>query len=342
MIAKKGLSPLEIMKDEREYESLIASKDMLGRFDFTNALKQLCEEISRTRNHYVICYLANIINGQHCELDASDDLPFREMINQIPECNKEIDVVLATLGGEAAQVNRFVSVLRPRFDKVNFILLDKVMSAGTIFIMSGDEIIMSKQSCFGPIDPQIPNGRGSYIPAQSILVTIQGIQKRGEKMIEEGRNPLWTDIQILRNIDPRDIGFANMASGYVMDMVENFLLKYKFKNWGRNKTTGQPVTEEEKKKAAKEIAIRLCNHGKWKSHGYIINRDVARNDLGLEIRNSEDIEGLDRSLRCLWAFLQITFESNEIRKIFISRDYSLFRLTPQMMTKIRKDGKINR
>ena len=35
------------------------------------------------------------------------------------------------------------------------------MSAGTIFIMAGDEIIMSNQSQIGPVDPQVRTKSGN-------------------------------------------------------------------------------------------------------------------------------------------------------------------------------------
>lgn len=103
------------------------------------------------------------------------------------------------------------------------------MSAGTIFIMSGDEIVMSKHSRFGPIDPQIPNRDGRFVPAQSILLALNDIRIRGEERLKKGLNPLWTDVQLLRNIDHRDIGVAQSASRYSIDMVSEFLIKYKFK-----------------------------------------------------------------------------------------------------------------
>ena len=125
----------------------------------------------------------SLIKYQYINVDI-----INEMVNSIPYNIKEIDVILVTPGGSADQVNNFVNALRPRFEKVNFIVLNMAMSAGTIFIMSGDEIIMSKQSKFGPIDPQIRNREGRFVPAQSILVTLEDIRKRGEERIKDNKN----------------------------------------------------------------------------------------------------------------------------------------------------------
>jgi len=51
------------------------------------------------------------------------------------------------------------------------------MSAGTIFAMSGDEIVMTNSSYIGPVDPQVPNKDGVYVPAQAILTLINKFQQ---------------------------------------------------------------------------------------------------------------------------------------------------------------------
>ena len=76
------------------------------------------------------------------------------MISTVPAATTELDIVLVTPGGLANQVSKFVNKLRPRFDNVSFIIPNMCMSAGTIFAMSGDEIIMNPSSHIGPIDPQ--------------------------------------------------------------------------------------------------------------------------------------------------------------------------------------------
>ena len=255
----------------------------------------------------------------------SDDLPFNEMVNSVPTHIKEVDVVLVTPGGLANQVNNFVTALRPRFEKVNFILLNMAMSAGAIFIMSGDEIIMSNQSKFGPIDPQIPNREGRFVPAQSILLALDDIQKRGEEKIKQHMQPDWTDVQLLRNIDLRDIGMAQSASKYSTDMVKDYLINYKFKTWMIHSSSGIDVTEEDKKKRADEIASLLCKHSEWKSHGHAINRDVAWNKCRLKITHSESIDGLDRAMRRMWALFYWLFENTPMAKIFLSQHYCIIR-----------------
>jgi hypothetical protein len=62
-----------------------------------------------------------------------------------------------------------VNVIRHFYDEVVFIVPDVALSAGTVFVMSGDEILMDYYSCLGPIDPQVERD-GKLVPALSYLV----------------------------------------------------------------------------------------------------------------------------------------------------------------------------
>lgn len=323
-------SPLEVMKDGQEFECLVSHQ--FANLNIVGELRRSIAEVEETRGKYALCYVANVVRGGiNNAIDNSDDLPFNEMVNSVPTDVKEIDVILVTPGGLANQVNNFVNALRPRFEKVNFILLNMAMSAGTIFIMSGDEIIMSKQSKFGPIDPQIPNREGVFVPAQSILLALDDIKKRGEEKIKQHAQPDWTDVQLLRNIDLRDIGMAQSASKYSTDMVKDFLINYKFKTWIKHSSTGAEVTIMDKKERADEIASLLCDHSEWKSHGHAINRDVAWNKCKLKISHSESINGLDKAMRRMWALFYWLFENTPMVKVFLSRDYCIIRSAAMQM-----------
>lgn len=317
-------SLLDVMQDGREFESLLGYQ--YNNLDLVREIRRSISEIYAVRNNPIVCYVANVVKGNiNNSIDGTDDLPFNEMISSVSADAKEIDIVLVTPGGSANQVNSFVNVLRPRFEKVNFIVLNMAMSAGTILIMSGDEIIMSAQSKFGPIDPQIQNKEGRFIPAQSILVALEGIRIRGEEKLKHNQQPDWTDIQLLRNMDARDIGLAQSASKYSIDMVKDFLVKFKFKAWNTHSSTNTPVTDDEKIKRANEIANLLCSHSNWKSHGHAINRDVAWSICKLKITHSESIAGLDKAMRRMWAMFYWIFENTGVVKMFVSNNYCVIR-----------------
>jgi hypothetical protein len=53
------------------------------------------------------------------------------------------------------------------------------MSAGTILVMSGDEILMDYHSCLGPIDPQVERD-GRLIPALSYLSQYEDLIEKSQ------------------------------------------------------------------------------------------------------------------------------------------------------------------
>lgn len=316
---------LDKMVDGREFESLL--KFQYNNLNVVGELQKSIQEIKAIRNRPVVCYVSNVVKPttSSISIDDSDDLPFNEMIASLPPDAKEIDIVLVTPGGFAHQVAKFVNKLRPRFDSVGFILLSKSMSAGTIFITSGDEIVMTNQSQIGPVDPQVRTKSGEFVPAQSILTLIDEIKIRGEELIKKGQKPAWTDLQILNSIDPKEIGNAMNASNYSIQLVEEYLYNFKFKNWHIHSDGSTTVSDDERKARANEIAKMLCDHGKWKNHGHAITREAAWDVCKLKITHSEDVVGLDRAMRRMWALYYWIFENLPLAKIFISENYCIMR-----------------
>lgn len=320
------ISLLDNMVDGKEFESLSKLKGLT--LNLKSEIERALKDISTLRGgRPIVAYMANVVNPNIKaikSIEYGDDLPFSELINTVPADKKEVDVILVTPGGSGTQVAKFVDKLRPRFDEVSFIIPNIAMSAGTIFAMSGDEIIMTNSSYIGPIDPQVPNKDGMYVPAQSILTLIEEIKTKGEASLRSGRQPDWTDLQILRQIDPKEIGSAMNASDYSVELVTNYLNSYKFKTWQKH-SNGAVVTEEERLAKAKEIAENLCRHSLWKSHGRGITRESAWDVCKLKITHSESIDGLDRAIKRFWALTYWIFENTPIYKTFVSENYHLLR-----------------
>ncbi len=335
-------SLLDEMKDGHEYESIIDKN--VKNLDFLKECRRVLSEISEIRGRPIFCYLANVVNSKiktSIMIDTTDDLPFSEMVDRIDTDCKSVDIILVTPGGYAEQVAKFVNKLRPRFDNVGFILPYMAMSAGTIFCLSGDEIIMDSRAYIGPIDPQVQSKDGRYVPAQAITTLVNDIQKRGKELLDKGQQPNWTDIQLLNRIDAKELGNAISASNYSIELVTNYLANYKFKNWTHHRsTTGLPVSEEDKNNRAKEIAAQLCDHSLWKTHSRGITREMAHSECRLEILHPEDITNLHRAIRRFWALMYWAFEKTNVYKAFISDNYGLFR-TETVLNIINGGGAVN-
>ncbi|WJS96071.1 hypothetical protein NYQ10_06345 [Flavobacterium johnsoniae] len=314
---------LSKMEDGREFESL--TKYQFASLNLKAEIQAGIKEIEDIRQRPAVCFMANTISvAGNTMIEDSDDLPFEEMISSIDSGINAIDIILETPGGLSTTVAKFVDKLRARFDHIGFIILNKAMSAGTMFVMSGDEIVMTGSSQIGPIDPQVRRMNGTFLPAQSILYLIEEVKKRGNDNIAKGKPIDWTDQFLINGIDRIEAGNAMIMSSKSIDMVENYLDKYKFKEWTTHKD-GSPVTVVEKKERANEIAKLLCNHEKWKDHGYAIDRITAWEVCQLKITHSENISGMDRAMKRMWALMYYLFLNTQIQKVYVSSNYGIIR-----------------
>lgn len=203
---------------------------------------------------------------------------FIEGVRAASERKEEtLSIVLRTGGGSAETADRFVTVIRKHYRFVNFVVPDYAMSAGTIFCMSGDRIFMDYASSLGPIDPQVmaPDNSG-WIPALGYLDKVDEITNKVEL------SP--ADVVFLRSLDLAKLALYEQARDLSIDLLKDWLVRYKFKDWNEHRTTnpGHPVTLEEKQARAAEIAASLANHRKWFSHGRALNLDKLK-ELRIEI-----------------------------------------------------------
>ena len=199
-------------------------------------------------------------------------------------------IILTTLGGSAEIVERYVNILRYHYKEVNFIVPDYAYSAGTIFCMSGDSILMDYISVLGPIDPQVPNKDNKYVAALGYLDKIN-------EFIAKAANNTLTKAELiwLKDLDLGEIRSFEQARDLTTDLLQKWLVKHKFKNWTHH-SNNTCVTEEEKRQRAIEIAQELSDNNKWKSHGKGIS--IAElSDLKLKIEDyskEDDLRALIR------------------------------------------------
>lgn len=187
-------------------------------------------------------------------------------------------VMITTNGGDALTVERIVNIFREHYSEVNFIVPDYAYSAGTILCMSGDNIYMDYYSALGPIDPQIQNKEQKWVPALGYLDKIQELlDKAAEGNISEA------EFLILKDFDLAEIRAYEQAKELTIDLLQDWLVKYKFKNWHTHKN-GKQVLQEEKIACAQKIAEELNNYRRWKSHGRPLNIN-ALVGIGLKIED---------------------------------------------------------
>lgn len=290
---------------------------------------ELMKQIRARRGRPMITYATNANISQpriNAYMHPEDIVPLSEVIDAIE--GDAVDFLLETPGGLAEVAAQIVSLLRPRFREVAFIVPNMAMSAGTILVMSGDEILLDHRSALGPIDPQFPSGDGRPQAAQAMLA---GIERIKEEAAKTGTlNPAY--VPVLRNVDPGRLQSAVNASELSMTLVREWLASYKFRQWQTHSSSGQPVTDEERKARAREIAAQLCDHQKWLSHGRPI-KIADCEGMRLKITDYGKDPELQNLIWSLWVNLHHIMTAANIYKVYESEQLDFVKIAvPQPVT----------
>ncbi|HLW82723.1 MAG TPA: hypothetical protein VKS20_11870 [Candidatus Acidoferrales bacterium] len=193
----------------------------------------------------------------------------------------KIVIILTTTGGYLETVQRMVDTVRRFYQVVDFVVPNYAYSAGTVFAMSGDDIYMDYYSRLGPIDPQIESQQGRQVSALGQL-------EKYNALIDKAQNGTITtaEVQLLIDgFDQAELYNIEQARDLSIDLIRQWLVKFKFKNWKETETRKLTVTDAMKDKRASDIATELNNTKKWHSHGYGISMEVLQHDLNLLIND---------------------------------------------------------
>jgi hypothetical protein len=185
---------------------------------------------------------------------------------------RRVAVIVDTPGGSAEVVERMVDTIRTFYDDVAFVVPDRAMSAGTIFCMAGDSILMDYFARLGPIDPQVFKD-DRFVPALSYLVQY-------ERLLEKDRKGELTNAEfaLLSKFDLAELHQFEQARELSITLLKKWLANYKFKNWAQRQSSGAPATPADRTRRAEEIAKALSNNELWHSHGRGISRATLESD----------------------------------------------------------------
>jgi membrane-bound ClpP family serine protease len=257
----------------------------------------------------VLTYYGPIFDGMEGAF-----LQIVEQLNQQKQ-HEKLYVILTTDGGSAIAVERHVNIIRHHYSEVNFIVPDRALSAGTIFCMSGNNILMDYHSVLGPIDPQVLNKEGKWVPALGYLDKIN-------ELIQKAQNNTLTQAEfiILKDFDLAELRAYEQAKELTIDLLKKWLVEYKFKTWTRHKKDDTEVTQDEKKQRAEEIAAELSNNRTWKSHSRALNIEVLEG-LKLKITDFGKDPILTASLRAYHRLVADNTTKNQLNIFVHTRSF---------------------
>jgi membrane-bound ClpP family serine protease len=214
-----------------------------------------------------------------------DDL-IRHAIESITTRKGRLCVVLETEGGQIETAERIKNIFRHFYDELWFMIPNFAMSAGTVLTMCGDRIFMDYYSVLGPIDPQVGTGN-NFVPALGYL------QKYNELITKSASGSLTTAemAYLVERFDPAELYSYEQARDLSIDLLKEWLVQWKFKDWTVTETRRRPVTAKMKKQRAADIAAKLNNTAFWKSHGRGISMEMIKRELNLEIGADQPVNG---------------------------------------------------
>ncbi|MFC1836185.1 ATP-dependent Clp protease proteolytic subunit, partial [Thermodesulfobacteriota bacterium] len=230
---------------------------------------------------------------------------------------KQIDVYLETPGGSGTAAEEIVKFLRTTFETVSFVVSGEAKSAGTIMVLGGDEILLTETGSLGPIDAQVRVGR-SIVSAHDYMEWVDRTRRKAARL--QKLNPF--DATMVAQMDPGELLGVKHALEYARDLVVDWLPRYKFRNWTKTETRGAPVTDQMKKKRAREIAKDLTNHARWRQHGRSIKADDLES-IGLKVTRLDEDEKLADIAYRIHTVLRLLFSSSSVVKILRSHDTKL-------------------
>lgn len=289
-----------------------------GLLDLQNELQRLIKLYNQHTGRYMFVYAADLNKGRNRGIDISlvqdDFYNIQDILRESTQT--KIDFYIETPGGSGEAAEEIAKFLRKKFDEVNFVVAGEAKSAGTILVLSGDNIYMTDTGSLGPIDAQVRIGR-SVISAHDYK---EWVDLRREEAAQAGKlNPF--DATMIAHISPGELYGITNSLEFAKDLVKCWLEQYKFKNWTETTTSKQTVTPELRKQRAHEVAEMLCNHTTWRTHGRSLKIEDLQDDLFIErIDDHKDLADIVYRIKSV---IRLLFASSTVYKIFFIDDLKL-------------------
>lgn len=269
------------MGEDKPIGGVVAEAERDANQIIEEKLRSRIQDLEQASDSDVLAFFGPIYPG------AGDMI--KDAIEAFTQKRESILVVLETTGGFMDVAERIAIILRHHYERVAYLVPTEAMSAGTVLVMSGDSIYMDYASMLGPIDPQVQNNSGNWVPALGYL-------EMYERLVEKADKGTITSAELtymVENFDPAELYRYEQERELSIALLREWLVKYKFKNWTETQTRGKTVTRTMRSRRAAEIARKLNRTGRWHSHSRGIPMSVLDQDLKLLI----DDFGADPELR---------------------------------------------
>jgi ClpP class serine protease len=230
--------------------------------DFQLHRKPLFQNLEKLLGAKVISYVASPMHPLS-GIMSQDIIHFEEILRTTAGATEGY-LIINSPGGDGNVAEKIITMCRQRFTKsFNVIVPNFAKSAATMIALGSDKILMGYLAELGPIDPQLGNPMGGFIPARSFIDGLEMI--RGK--VKSG-DPVQMYLPMLAQIRPEILAQCQSAIDGSREFAEKWLKECMLK--------GNPAQ-------AAEVAKRLSEGQQYKSHGKVIDFNEAHDVLKLNV-----------------------------------------------------------
>lgn len=231
----------------------------------------------------------------YTQMMQEDINPIMNALYQM-DYQKNLAVILHTPGGDLSAVEPITKYIHSKFEKVTVIVPTMCMSAGSMFALSCDNIIISRAGQLGPTDPQmLLPGRGFF--------SVKEIRQQ----FDEARNAIMEDARAAHVWAPILAAYGPALYTRASN-IENYA-QTKIREWLKNKGKSEQQIE----------LILKVFHDEPKFHGQRIDYDIMSDgSMGLNVKLLEENQSLQNAVMQSYHLATIWVETSPTIKIVMN------------------------
>ena len=257
----------DVPRDETDLDTAVpqAAKTPLFQANSVERYQRqtIIKQIQARSKPLLICY----VSGSECAIDASDTMPFVDLLHNVPP-SRDMDLLLHTNGGSIDAAEKLMRMMKKKVGTaaLRIIVPDFAKSAGTLMVLGADSVVMSDMSELGPIDPQIQ----LFGKWQSVQHYLDAYDAHA-KTLKNHRDDIAARI-MLDKLNPATLRLCEVATERARQAAESLLKQGMFRDGGNWSKT----------------ASELLETTRWLSHGQMISwEDAQHPQIGLAVEYLE-------------------------------------------------------
>jgi hypothetical protein len=236
----------------------------------TQTRQALIGEIEKLTRRRLLVYHATF-QHQFGQMLGTDINLMVDLTDDLGNGRPPVDLMIHTPGGDANAAEQILNLLAQRGSSLRVIVPRSAKSAGTLVALGAREIVMGVASELGPVDPQmavVVGGLPRFIPAQAFIDSYDELIKNAHEA-QANNLPAAAYGALLQTVNIAFVNEARRQIEHSKQMGERWLMKGMY--------PGQQVK-------AQEIMGKLTAANVHQSHGRMIDAQMAKKEIGLNVK----------------------------------------------------------